>query len=76
MILRYEVGFRNGNTTSGIEDLVSSLNLLATQVAAETFPTIRERRRLSVAVELPTRVTEVLNTSKFSLATTCNNRNC
>jgi hypothetical protein len=69
VVLLYEVGFRNGNTMSGIEDLVPSLNLLAPQVAAETFPTVRDRRRLAVTMELPTRVTDVLNTSKFSPST-------
>ena len=65
LLIRYEVSFRNGNTGSGIDDLVASLNLLAPQVMAETFPTTRDRRRLVVTVELPTRVTETLNTRRF-----------
>ena len=64
MVVRYEVAFRNGNTESGIVDLVNSLNLLAPQIVAETFPNVRDRRRLTVTVELPTQVTEFINTSK------------
>jgi hypothetical protein len=63
--IRYEISFRNGDTKSGIEDLVAAFNLLAPQVVAETFPTVRHRRRLTVTIELPTRVIEVVNTSKF-----------
>lgn len=67
MVIRYEISIREGSIGSGIEDLVASLNLLAPLVMAETFPTARDRRRLAVTVELPTRVIEIINTSKFSV---------
>jgi hypothetical protein len=54
--VEYEVAYRNGVQTGAPDDLENAMDILAPQVAAETFPDPRRRilvyaRRLSVGVE-------------------------
>ncbi|KAI2491936.1 hypothetical protein MHU86_22614 [Fragilaria crotonensis] len=57
VVVEYEVAYRMGNSAGADADLNAAMDVLASQVAAETFPDprgrrlIAQRRRLTVSVE-------------------------
>lgn len=55
MTVEYQVAYRNGVQTGAPNDLEQAMDILAPQVAAETFPDPRRRlmfsRRLTVGVQ-------------------------
>lgn len=61
--ITYVVALRNGENGTYVDDIVGAMDLLATQIAAQAFPAVR--RRLSVTLELPTTVTNVLEEGKL-----------
>ena len=65
MTVEYEVAFRDGESASFGKDLNGAMDLLAPQVAAETFPDSRLRRRLTVTTKLPTSVTGNIDSREY-----------
>jgi hypothetical protein len=63
----YDVAFRQGVQGSFKADLGASMDVLAPQVIAETFPDLRLRRRLTVNMGPPTLVTGILDAGGYLL---------